>query len=65
MLSFQHFPNLYCYTGTVGTILCSLFSFLEGVEMAQYSDKSRKNKKVVVIEKVRDKYGSVIALKRG
>lgn len=31
--------------------------------MAQHSDKSRKNKKVVVIEKVRDKYGSVIALK--
>jgi hypothetical protein len=33
--------------------------------MAQHSNKSRKNKKVVVIEKVRDKYGSVIALKRG
>lgn len=31
--------------------------------MAQHSDKSHKNKKAVVIEKVRDKYGSVIALK--
>ena len=31
--------------------------------MSQHSDKSHKNKKVVVIEKVRDKYGSVIALK--
>lgn len=31
--------------------------------MAQHSNKSHKNKKAVVIEKVRDKYGSVIALK--
>lgn len=28
--------------------------------MSQHDDKHRKNKKIVVIEKVRDKYGSVI-----
>lgn len=31
--------------------------------MPQHDDKHHKNKKIVVIEKVRDKYGSVIALK--
>ena len=28
--------------------------------MSQHDDKHRKSKKIVVIEKVRDKYGSVI-----
>ena len=31
--------------------------------LAEIDDKHHKNKKVVVIEKVRDKYGSVVALK--
>lgn len=44
-------------------IVLAVFSFLGGAGMSQHSDKSHKNKKVVVIEKVRDKYGSVIALK--
>jgi hypothetical protein len=44
-------------------IVLAVFLFLGGAGMSQHSDKSHKNKKVVVIEKVRDKYGSVIALK--
>jgi len=45
--------------------MCPLFFVFQesGKSMSQHDKKPHKGKRIVVIEKVRDEYGSVVALK--